>query len=110
MTLPVTRSCFITLTLISNGLLTFPNYLNEKAYDFGRLHSRSPQKILTVHPVPLRFFPAPRLRIRHKIIHFFLLTQLGKVNRLTSTVPRHSEIHDYLARKICKDLGIKSVH
>jgi mRNA interferase HicA len=24
----------------------------------------------------------------------------------TSTVPRHSEINDDLARKICKDLGI----
>jgi len=26
----------------------------------------------------------------------------------TSTVPRHVEIEDYLAIKICKDLGIKS--
>jgi len=24
-----------------------------------------------------------------------------------SAVPRHSEIHDHLARKICKDLGIE---
>jgi len=24
----------------------------------------------------------------------------------TSTVPRHSEINDFLAKKICKDLGI----
>lgn len=24
----------------------------------------------------------------------------------TSTVPRHSEIDDFLAKKICKDLGI----
>lgn len=24
----------------------------------------------------------------------------------TSTVPRHSEIDDFLARKICRDLGI----
>ncbi len=24
----------------------------------------------------------------------------------TSSVPRHSEINDFLARKICKDLGI----
>ncbi len=26
----------------------------------------------------------------------------------SSTVPRHSEINNYLAEKICKDLGIKS--
>ncbi|MEK6770251.1 MAG: type II toxin-antitoxin system HicA family toxin [Pseudomonadota bacterium] len=24
----------------------------------------------------------------------------------TSTVPRHREINDYLARKICRDLGL----
>jgi hypothetical protein len=24
----------------------------------------------------------------------------------TSAVPRHSEINDFLARKICKDLGV----
>jgi len=24
----------------------------------------------------------------------------------TSTIPRHSEINDFLAKKICKDLGI----
>jgi len=27
----------------------------------------------------------------------------------TSTVPRHTEVVDLLARKICKDLGIPSV-
>ncbi len=27
-------------------------------------------------------------------------------NRKTSAVPRHSEIADLLARKICRDLGI----
>jgi mRNA interferase HicA len=27
-------------------------------------------------------------------------------NRRTSTVPRHAEINDFLARKICRDLGI----
>ncbi len=27
-------------------------------------------------------------------------------NRRTSSVPRHNEIIDVLARKICKDLGI----
>ncbi len=26
--------------------------------------------------------------------------------RTTSSVPRHSEINDFLARKICRDLGI----
>ncbi len=29
-------------------------------------------------------------------------------NRSTSAVPRHAEIPDRLARKICKDLGIPS--
>ena len=24
----------------------------------------------------------------------------------TSSVPRHAEVHDFLAKKICKDLGI----
>jgi mRNA interferase HicA len=28
-------------------------------------------------------------------------------NRRASTVPRHSEIHDLLAKKICKDLGVE---
>jgi len=27
-------------------------------------------------------------------------------NSKTSTVPRHREIHEFLARKICRDLGI----
>lgn len=27
-------------------------------------------------------------------------------NRKSSAVPRHNEINDFLARKICKDLGI----
>lgn len=27
-------------------------------------------------------------------------------NRATSSVPRHSEIDDFLARKICRDLGV----
>jgi hypothetical protein len=27
-------------------------------------------------------------------------------NRKTSTVPRHNEIHEFLAKKICKDLEI----
>jgi predicted RNA binding protein YcfA (HicA-like mRNA interferase family) len=27
-------------------------------------------------------------------------------NRKISTVPRHAEVNDFLARKICKDLGV----
>lgn len=27
-------------------------------------------------------------------------------NHQTSTIPRHREINDFLARKICRDLGI----
>lgn len=30
-------------------------------------------------------------------------------NNFTSTVPRHREIDDYLANKICKDLKIKKI-
>ena len=26
--------------------------------------------------------------------------------RRTSSVPRHNEVHEFLAKKICKDLGI----
>jgi predicted RNA binding protein YcfA (HicA-like mRNA interferase family) len=28
-------------------------------------------------------------------------------HRKSSTVPRHAEIHENLARKICKDLGVE---
>jgi predicted RNA binding protein YcfA (HicA-like mRNA interferase family) len=28
------------------------------------------------------------------------------VKGTTSTVPRHREIHEFLARKICRDLGV----
>lgn len=31
---------------------------------------------------------------------------VNPVNNRTSAVPRHREINDYLARKICRDLGI----
>ncbi|MBI5229846.1 MAG: type II toxin-antitoxin system HicA family toxin [Candidatus Magasanikbacteria bacterium] len=31
---------------------------------------------------------------------------LNPLLQRTSTVPRHSEINDYLAKKICTDLGI----
>jgi len=30
-------------------------------------------------------------------------------NNKVSTIPRHNEIKDFLAKKICKDLGIKQV-
>jgi len=33
----------------------------------------------------------------------------NSVDNKTSTVPRHIEIDDFLARKICRDLGIKSI-
>ena len=36
---------------------------------------------------------------RHSVYH-------NPESRRTSTVPRHSEINDFLARKICIDLGI----
>lgn len=26
--------------------------------------------------------------------------------QLTSSVPRHTEVHEFLAKKICRDLGI----
>jgi mRNA interferase HicA len=31
---------------------------------------------------------------------------VNRAVRKTSTVPRHREINDYLARKICKDLDV----
>jgi hypothetical protein len=31
---------------------------------------------------------------------------VNRIARKTSTVPRHREINDYLARKICRDLEI----
>jgi predicted RNA binding protein YcfA (HicA-like mRNA interferase family) len=36
---------------------------------------------------------------RHSVFH-------NPREGVTSTVPRHSEINDYLARKICRDLRI----
>lgn len=30
------------------------------------------------------------------------------INRI-STVPRHNEINNFLARKICRDLGVKEI-
>jgi len=34
---------------------------------------------------------------------------VNRVSRKATTVPRHREINDFLARKICKDLDIPSV-
>jgi mRNA interferase HicA len=31
---------------------------------------------------------------------------VSRATRKTSTVPRHREVNDFLAQKICKDLGI----
>ncbi len=31
---------------------------------------------------------------------------IHRAHRKVSTVPRHTEINDFLARKICKDLGV----
>lgn len=30
-------------------------------------------------------------------------------NNQVSTVPRHREINDFLARKICRDLGVREI-
>ena len=32
------------------------------------------------------------------------------ITQKISSVPRHSEIHDFLAKKICKDLDIAKPH
>jgi predicted RNA binding protein YcfA (HicA-like mRNA interferase family) len=37
--------------------------------------------------------------VKHSVFYNPLLKK-------TSTIPRHSEIDDFLAKKICKDLGI----
>ena len=52
--------------------------------------------------------------VRHLENHGCLLLREGgshsvyvnRAARKTSTVPRHREINDYLARKICRDLEI----
>ena len=33
---------------------------------------------------------------------------VNRAARKTSTVPRHREVNDFLAQKICKDLGISN--
>ena len=52
--------------------------------------------------------------IRHLELHGCELLREGgrhsvfvnRAKRKTSTVPRHQEINDFLARKICRDLDI----
>jgi len=52
--------------------------------------------------------------VQHLAAHrCYLLRDRGKhsvyvnpANNQTSAVPRHREINDFLARKICRDLGI----
>jgi mRNA interferase HicA len=52
--------------------------------------------------------------VRHLGSHgCYLLRNRGKhsvyvnpANNQTSAVPRHREVNDFLARKICRDLGI----
>jgi hypothetical protein len=44
--------------------------------------------------------------LREGARHSVFLNPLAK---RISTVPRHKEIHDFLAKKICRDLGIKPV-
>ncbi|MFH1266118.1 MAG: type II toxin-antitoxin system HicA family toxin [Planctomycetota bacterium] len=54
--------------------------------------------------------------IRHLESHgCYLLREGGnhsiyvhRANNETSAVPRHREINDFLARKICRDLGVPS--
>jgi hypothetical protein len=52
--------------------------------------------------------------VRHLAAHGCVLRREGAnhaiywnpANNQTSSVPRHAEIDDFLARKICRDLGI----
>jgi len=52
--------------------------------------------------------------LRHLLKHGCVLIREGRKHtvflypllRRTSTVPRHNEINDFLAKKICRDLGI----
>ena len=52
--------------------------------------------------------------LRHLLAHSCRLLREGNrhsiywnpASRRTSSVPRHSEVNDFLARKICRDLDI----
>jgi hypothetical protein len=37
---------------------------------------------------------------------FFVKVAATPSTKQTSTIPRHKEVDDFLAKKICKDLGI----
>ncbi|MBI4820188.1 MAG: type II toxin-antitoxin system HicA family toxin [Deltaproteobacteria bacterium] len=58
-----------------------------------------------------------RSLIRHLEAHRCTLLREGSRHSVyvdstrtrTSTVPRHTEINDFLAKKICRDLGIPEV-
>lgn len=58
-----------------------------------------------------------RVLLQHLKEHECLLDREGKRHSVyyypksgrTSTVPRHSEVDDFLANKICKDLGIPKI-
>ena len=55
--------------------------------------------------------------IRHLVKHKCRLLREGAKhsvyynpeNNKTSTIPRHKEINDFLARKICRDLGVEEL-
>lgn len=55
--------------------------------------------------------------IRHLRVNGCILLREGAnhsvffnvITKRVSTVPRHREIDDFLARKICRDLGIEEV-
>jgi mRNA interferase HicA len=55
-----------------------------------------------------------RQLVRHILDHGCLLLREGARHSVyhnpatgkVSTVPRHTEVNDFLARKICRDLGI----
>ena len=34
---------------------------------------------------------------------------VNPVTKQTSTVPRHTEVDDFLANKICRDLGVEKI-
>ena len=55
--------------------------------------------------------------VKHIIIHGCVFVREGAKHsvffnpktRQTSTVPRHSEVDKFLARKICRDLGVEEI-
>ena len=65
-------------------------------------------------PVISKFIMKRQVLVRHLEDHGCHLLREGDrhsiyanpANRQTSSVPRHREINDFLARKICRDLGV----